>query len=253
MWTLARLLIIACQLSCYATASSEPVHNQEEASCHAPKVSADERTSLLQASSVIQKRGTPAESPPTAAPMDTKGDVNAAKGAVVGYADGVNAGIKAGVETAAIAAAPRHSPYVKETPPEPGVVSFGQIMTVIAYVIIGLFMACGKCMPRRSPMTADGIEKMRRSWTVRLLSLSYCTVQMITTDQYLPSLAKMQIDLDTTALNMSVTLQVNWLLKGLSALSMAALSNHFGRKPLLLLFAVSIHRAPAGHEVSAFL
>merc|ERR1740138_10135 len=87
-------------------------------------------------------------------------------------------------------------------------------------------------------MPNEGIAKMRKSWTVWLLSLSYVTVQMITTDQYLPSLAKMQVDFDTTPMLMSATLQVNWLLKGLSAVSMAGLSTYFGRKPMLVLCCV---------------
>lgn len=261
MWTVVGLLFIACQLSRYAIADSAPVRNQP--SCHDPRVCLEEQTSLLQTSSFVQKRGTVASALPIDTPSavaarglvqsvhrglpaeeqdldtdpDDELDVDSDRPADKGYLEGG----RADKDTVAKADSdddkddPHQPPYKKSPPPEPGVVAFGRVITITGFSIIVLFFVGAKCLPRRSPMNAEGIEKMRRSWTVWLLSLSYCTVQMITTDQYLPSLAKMQVDLGTTPLKMSVTLQVNWLLKGISALSMAALSNHFGRKPMLLL------------------
>lgn len=120
----------------------------------------------------------------------------------------------------------------------------GQVLTVsVASIVVALaVLSClgilKKCLPVPKPLTRTEKVQMKSARLPWLLACTYMFVQLMTTDQYLPNLADMQKDMATTPDAMTMTLQLNWLIKGLLVLVMAAFADYFGRKPMFLMCSV---------------
>lgn len=132
------------------------------------------------------------------------------------------------------------SVYHASPRPADWIVRFGQTLIVIAagylilIVLLVVFTDIGE-YPLPVPLEERDREEMRDSWYLWILTASYLALQNMTTDQYLPNLGQMKADFHTTSEVMNLTLQINWLMKGLSVLLMVSMADWYGRKPMLLL------------------
>ncbi|OLQ01399.1 putative MFS-type transporter YdgK [Symbiodinium microadriaticum] len=100
-------------------------------------------------------------------------------------------------------------------------------------------LICG--LPRRAPQDASEQKTCPASWIV-FLGIIY-TFTYFTTDQYVPSLPQMKVDLAATQSLMSLTVQMNFIVKALFGLLAASLSDRIGRRPVLLFCLVLLSLA----------
>eukprot|EP00439_Symbiodinium_sp_Y106_P052560 s844_g7.t1 len=103
---------------------------------------------------------------------------------------------------------------------------------------VGLLI-CG--LPSRAPQHASEQKTCPASWIV-FLGIIY-TFTYFTTDQYVPSLPQMKVDLAATQSLMSLTVQMNFIVKALFGLLAASLSDRIGRRPVLLFCLVLLSLA----------
>ncbi|CAE7809094.1 ydgK [Symbiodinium sp. CCMP2592] len=96
-------------------------------------------------------------------------------------------------------------------------------------------------LPSRAPQEASEQKSCPPSWIV-FLGIIY-TFTYFTTDQYVPSLPQMKVDLDATQSLMSLTVQMNFIVKALFGLLAASLSDRIGRRPVLLFCLVLLSLA----------
>ncbi|CAE7427433.1 ydgK [Symbiodinium natans] len=108
---------------------------------------------------------------------------------------------------------------------------------LVSMIYVCLFLACASLLlfgfPRRAPQHASVQGDCPTSWVV-FLGIIY-TFTYFTTDQYVPSLPQMQVDLAATESLMSLTVQTNFIVKATFGMIAAGLSDRVGRRPIMLL------------------
>jgi hypothetical protein len=97
----------------------------------------------------------------------------------------------------------------------------GAYLTLI-YTVLSAFSGNRGIFPKPTPMLDDErkeyAESLQSDWRLYAFLVSGISCQLFITCQYLPSFAQMSVDLKTDESMMSLSLQINWLFKGLSAL-----------------------------------
>lgn len=78
---------------------------------------------------------------------------------------------------------------------------------------------------------------LKDNWTLYCFLVSGTACQLFITSQYLPSFAQMAVDMKTDVNMMSLSLQVNWFVKGCSALFIGFYADQVGRKNLMVATA----------------
>eukprot|EP00438_Fugacium_kawagutii_P028469 Skav218396 [mRNA] locus=scaffold790:241631:256287:+ [translate_table: standard] len=87
-------------------------------------------------------------------------------------------------------------------------------------------------LPQKEPQDAKVKDGCTGSWVI-YMGLVY-TFVFFSTDQYLASLPQMGVDLGASQWLMSASIQTIFAIKGVAGICTAALSDHIGRKPVLL-------------------
>lgn len=219
-----------CGLAFISTALSSDTSAACRQASHgnAAKVCLDEHSSLLQIVSTVQQRSV--ETPHR--------QVNA--GALLA----ANATTNATSAVTEALPAPIQVVYTPDPPPSQALVDVGMVVFVFTAVALTVFMvlACGGWLKtwigKPKGMTREEVQVYSSSKGIYVTLISWTFVMMVTTDQYLPSLSKIEVDFNTTPQIMSSTLQVNWALKAMSALVMAHLAENYGRIRMLQLTAL---------------
>ena len=115
---------------------------------------------------------------------------------------------------------------------------------VFAYISSGIVIATCLCLflmsmwllirglPKKAPRHSSVNEGCPTSW-ILFLCLTY-TFIWFTTDQYVPSLPQMGRDLSGSQSIMSATVQLNVVIKAITGLFTASLSDRIGRRPALV-------------------
>ena len=115
---------------------------------------------------------------------------------------------------------------------------------VFAYISIGIVITTCLCLllmsmrllirglPKKAPQHSSVNEGCPTSW-ILFLCLTY-TFIWFTTDQYVPSLPEMGGDLSGSQSIMSATVQLNVVIKAITGLFTASLSDRIGRRPALV-------------------
>ena len=115
---------------------------------------------------------------------------------------------------------------------------------VFAYISSGIVIATFLCLflmsmwllirglPKKAPRHSSVNEGCPTSW-ILFLCLTY-TFIWFTTDQYVPSLPQMGRDLSGSQSIMSATVQLNVVIKAITGLFTASLSDRIGRRPALV-------------------
>ena len=115
---------------------------------------------------------------------------------------------------------------------------------LVAFAYMSFSMVCaGLCLiglPSKQPQDPRVKEGCSTSWWV-FMGFIYALVYF-TTDQYVPSLPQMEKDLGGSQSLMSGTVQINLFVKAVFGLLAAGLSDHIGRRPVVLfcIFLLSL-------------
>uniref|UniRef100_A0A7S4T7M0 Major facilitator superfamily (MFS) profile domain-containing protein n=1 Tax=Alexandrium monilatum TaxID=311494 RepID=A0A7S4T7M0_9DINO len=73
-------------------------------------------------------------------------------------------------------------------------------------------------------------------WSTLYMVMLFTVWESISTDQYVPNINQMQVDLDASDEQISLSVLENSIVKGLAGLSIGALSDHIGRRRTILFF-----------------
>lgn len=106
-------------------------------------------------------------------------------------------------------------------------------------LLVSNFLISG--LPKKEPqhpLVKDGCPK---SW-VLFMGLVY-TFTYFTTDQYSPSLPRMEVDLGATQDLMSATIQMNFVIKAVTGIFTATLSDRIGRRPAIFACLILLSMA----------
>jgi len=76
------------------------------------------------------------------------------------------------------------------------------------------------------------------SWSTFMLGISFSMMCCFCTDQYVPHMPQMAEEMNVTQEQMAMTLQINWVLKGICCVIAGVLSDRVGRKPVMALAAL---------------
>eukprot|EP00435_Cladocopium_sp_Y103_P040367 s1481_g11.t1 len=106
------------------------------------------------------------------------------------------------------------------------VVYFFLLMSVIVWLLRGL--------PKKAPQHHTVKDGCCPGTVLLFLYSIYCFISF-TTDQYAPSLPQMGVDLSGSQGVMSATVQLNFVVKSVTGLVTAGISDHVGRRPVMLI------------------
>ena len=99
------------------------------------------------------------------------------------------------------------------------------------FVLFICLLACG--LPRKAPQHPSVKGGCSMSWVV-FMGMVF-TFTYFTTDQYVPSLPQMGVELSGSQALMSATVQLNFIVKAVSGIFTASLSDRIGRRPTLVM------------------
>ena len=105
-------------------------------------------------------------------------------------------------------------------------------ISYVAFLAICAYL-CLRGLPSKTPQhsSVKG-EGCSRRWCI-YMGVVYMVIYA-STDQYVPSLPKMEKDLEGSQVSMTATVQINWVVKALFGLLAAGLSDRIGRRPVAL-------------------
>ena len=103
-------------------------------------------------------------------------------------------------------------------------------MFLCLFVICFYLLLCG--LPNKAPQHSSVKDGCSTSWII-FIGMIF-TFTYFTTDQYVPSLPQMEIDLSGSQGLMSATVQMNFVVKALCSIITAGLSDRIGRRPTLM-------------------
>ena len=103
-------------------------------------------------------------------------------------------------------------------------------MFLCLFVICFYLLLCG--LPNKAPQHSSVKDGCSTSWIIFMGMIH--TFIYFTTDQYVPSLPEMEIDLFGSQGLMSATVQLNFVVKALCGIITAGLSDRIGRRPTLM-------------------
>lgn len=114
---------------------------------------------------------------------------------------------------------------------------------IVSFIFLSFLVLCVcllRGLPARAPQHPSVKEGVQWSWVV-FMGAVY-TLTYFTTDQYVPNLPEMGLDLNGSQGLMSFTVQMNFVVKAFSGVFTAGLSDRIGRRPTLLvcIFVLSL-------------
>lgn len=107
------------------------------------------------------------------------------------------------------------------------------VMVLYGFLVMLITVWLLRGLPKKAPQDASVKDGCPRSWLI-FLCTTYGFI-FCTTDQYVPSLPQMGVDLSGSQGIMSATVQLNFIVKSIAGLVTAGISDHIGRRPVTLI------------------